>query len=480
MIRPGSLVSWLPPAARLPAIAGAAVFVVAVATTQIALHLQAAATDSQFQRLGEVYLDGLTASVRPSLEAGDGPALEARFRLAFGERQGVTERGLFAFAADGQLLASHTDSALPATRAAATRAGHLELDHATGLAWVARPVDDGRTGRLVAALDLGQLLADRRRLALGLVLLDLALAAGCAALAYWGLARIGRPIAIMLDRLHQASVGPPAAIPDAALAAADRPTAALMTAFNAMADSLRERQRMADEAAEREQAAALGRLAATMAHEVRNPLAGLATAVSTLKRFGDDGAVRAESLGLLERGIDAIDRIVTSSLGFYRPTDERRLGPADFADLEQLVRPAADRAGVGLDWRIELPDTVALGAVGVRQVLLNLLLNACAATAPGGTVALRAAMEGGELVCTIVDGGGGLDTHAARLLEQGGIREPGSGDAGGGDRGSGGRRRLGMAVVIGLLGDLDGRASVESEPGRGTSIRIAIPLRDEP
>lgn len=75
---------------------------------------------------------------------------------------------------------------------------------------------------------------------------------------------------------------------------------------------------------------------------------------------------------------------------------------------------------------------------------------------------------------------GGLDTHAARLLEQGGIREPGSGDAGGGDRGSGGRRRLGMAVVIGLLGDLDGRASVESEPGRGTSIRIAIPLRDEP
>ncbi|BBK41337.1 hypothetical protein STVA_13570 [Allostella vacuolata] len=462
--------SWLPPAARLPVVAGLAVFVVAVVTTQVALLLQASATDSQFHRLGQVYLDGLLAGTRPALEAGEPAGLEERFLQAFRERQGITERALFAFGSDGRLLASHMDLPLGADRAAAVVPGRLEFDQPSGIAWIARQVDDGRTGRLVAALDMSDMLAARRRLALGLILLDLALAAACGFLAYRGLTWMSRPIAILLDRLRQASVAPPTLVPDRVLAQADRPTAALMTAYNAMAESLGERQRRAGETAEREQAAALGRLAATVAHEVRNPLGGLATAVSTLKRFGDDAQVRAESLGLLERGIEAIDRIVSSTLNFYRPEDERRLGPVDFADLEHLVRPAAARAGVRLDWQVTLAGEVAVGAVGVRQVLLNLLLNACAATAPGGTVSLVAAISGGDLVCTIADGGSGLDPAAARRLEGGGPA--------GEEPQDGGSRRLGMAVVIGLLGGLDGRATVESTPGRGTAVRIAIPLGD--
>lgn len=65
--------SFLPPAARLPVAAGLAVFVVAVLTTQLALRLQAAAADTQFQRLGEVYLDGLAAAVRGALERATAP-----------------------------------------------------------------------------------------------------------------------------------------------------------------------------------------------------------------------------------------------------------------------------------------------------------------------------------------------------------------------------------------------------------------------
>lgn len=410
------ILNWLPPAARLPVVAALIVFVVAVATTQVALQLQTAATDSQFRRLGQVYLDGLLASVRPALEAVDERAAAERFRQAFRERQGITERGLFAFTSEGRLLTYLTDADLPVDTAAAVAPGELTFDRSTGMGWIARPVDDGRTGRLVAALDMRELLAARRRLALGLVLVDLALAAAFGFLAYYVLERMGRPIAALLDRLRHATDGPPVSVPDEAVARADPSTAALMTAFNGMVRSMQDRERLAGEAGEREQAAALGRLAATVAHEVRNPLGGLATAVSTLKHFGGDAAVRAESLGLLERGIDAVDRMVTSTLNFYRPEDERRLSPLDFADLEHLVRPTAVRAGLRLDWHIAFAGEVALGAVGVRQVLLNLLLNACAATAPGGVVALSAGIEGDHLVCTIIDGGSGMDSTSIHRL----------------------------------------------------------------
>jgi signal transduction histidine kinase len=453
----------LPPALRLPVAAGTLVFLVAVGTTQVAMQVTHREADRQLERLGQVYLDGLAASVRLGLETGDSAYVEGRFRRAFGEQRGVAERALFAFAPTGDLLARHGEAALPEEAARATADSRLRVDEAAGIAWVGRTVttEAGPAGRLVAALDIGPMLAARARLSWMIVIADLLLAGLFAVLTWLALARLGRPLRALVERLSEGAHRPPARLPDAMLAAADPRTAQVLAAYNRMVEGVRERERLATELAERDQAAALGRMAATIAHEVRNPLGGLATAVSTLRRFGDRPEVREESLAFLERGIGALDRIVTSTLNVYRPEDDRRLARADLEDLRQLLRPAAERGGVAVAFDVDLPaDELALGSGGVRQVLLNLLLNACAATPPGGRVGLRAWVEGEEMVCEVTDEGPGLDPD--RL-----------GPAG---RGAA-SRRLGLDVVVGLLGSLDARASVAARPGGGTLIRLAIPLR---
>lgn len=483
---PSAARGLLPPALWLPAAAGAIVFAVAVGTTQVALQITNRQADRQVELLAQVYLDGIASSVRAGLEARDRAEVLQGFARAFTEQRGVTERALFAFLPDGTLLARAGDAAIPDAAAAAFAADAWRLDPASGTAWAAREVAGAAApaGRVVAALDIAPILAARGRLSWGVVLVDLLIAGLCAVLTWRVLGRLGRPLGALVRALSGAAHQAPAPLPQATLAAADARSAAVLRAYNRMVDSVRERERLRAELADRDQAAALGRLAATIAHEVRNPLGGLAAAVSTLRRFGADQAAREEAVAFLERGIGALERIVTATLEVYRPEQDRPLARSDLEDLHQLVRPEAERRGVRLGFALDLPaGEIAQGAGAVRQVLLNLLLNACAATPPGGTVGFRAWREDDALVCEIADEGPGLSpAQAARLAGGDAAADP---DAAAGDR------RLGLGVVVGLLGSLDARATVvgrvrdreagsaeaqNGEVGGGTVIRLAIPL----
>jgi len=463
MRAPRTVLSWLPPRLRLPAAAGLIVFVAAVGTTQLALQLEGRQADAQLERVGLVYLDGLVASVRAALAAGDLGDVGQRFRAAFAEQQGISERALVALDAGGRVIASAGDPAILPEFAPGAASEAFRIDPATGIAWVMRTVDAGTGHWIGAGLDVSELLAARRRHMAAVVGIDLLIGALCGWLAYLALRRINRPVDLLIAQLESAAQDSPQPVPPAVVGAQDSRMRPLFEAYNRMTEGVRERERLFAELAEREQAAALGRLAATIAHEVRNPLGGLSTAVSTLRKFGHDAGTRDESLGLLERGIGSLDRIVTSTLNLHRPEQERRLTRADFEDLIHLVRPAAERDHVVLDSRVDLPAELSLGAQGVRQVLLNLLLNACEACRPGGRVTLEARIEGAELICIVSDQGEGMGPAAAERLAGGAAP----------DRVS---KRLGMEVVVGLLGSLDGRASVRSEPGEGTVVRVALPL----
>lgn len=457
------LLTPIPPALRPPLAAGLIVFLVAVVTTQVALYAAGRDADQQIRTLSRVYLAGIADAVAPTLESGNLDRFDARFAAAVASHEDIVERVLFAFRTDGTLVATAGEKSISAEEARSIKVEGFRVDEAQAIAWVSRRLSNGSDFVLVSGLDVSEIIEQRNRLKFSIIGIDLILASICGLFTYLTLKRMNRPLTDLVDRLSEASTGPVSAIPITDETANDPRIAAIYRSFNTMIESVKERERLRDELAEHEQSAALGRLAATIAHEVRNPLGGLATAVSTLKRFGSDAEVRAESLGFLERGIEALDKIVASTLNLYRPEDDRHLTRNDFADLERLIRPAADRGAIRLDWHTDLPGTLSVPAIGARQVLLNLLLNACAVTQPGGCVSFAARVEGDALVCEISDEGGGMSSGQAGHLS--------------GRGGRGGRtKRIGIDVIVGLLETLDGRASVETDAERGSKVTISIPL----
>lgn len=454
----------VPPALRPPLAAALIVFIVAVTTTQLALRAAGAEANAQIETLSRVYLAGIADTVTPMLRSGDLSEFETRFAAAVAGHEGIVERVLFAFSPDGTLVAAAGDKSIPDETARSIKAEGFQIDESEGLAWVSRQIGPAPSFTLVSGLDISPIIERREQLRLSIVGIDLLLAAICGWLTYLTLRRMNRPLTDLVDRLSTVASGTLNPIDTSGLPQqVDPRIGAIYRSFNSMIESVKERERLRAELAEQEQSAALGRMAATIAHEVRNPLAGLATAVSTIKRFGSNAEVRAESIGFLERGIETLDQIVTSTLNMYRPANERRLTKNDFVDLERLVRPVADREALRLEWKMDLPESLSVAAVGARQVLLNLLLNACAVTPPGGRVGLSARIEDGALVCEISDGGSGMPADHAQHLSGTGPAAVRS-------------KRIGIDVIVSLLESLEGEASVRTDAGRGSTVVISIPL----
>src|SRR5690606_28964934 len=143
----------------------------------------------------------------------------------------------------------------------------------------------------------------------------------------------------------------------------DKATAALMHAYNRMALAVQERQRLSDQLAKQDQQAMLGRIAATLAHEIRNPLNGMMAAMQTIRMYGDDTRSRDEALDVIDRGVKSLQGVAESTLNAYRPSSP---GPdlthRDLEDVLRLVTPHADRKNVQLAPGISLGAPIPLDA----------------------------------------------------------------------------------------------------------------------
>jgi signal transduction histidine kinase len=216
--------------------------------------------------------------------------------------------------------------------------------------------------------------------------------------------------------------------------------------------------------------AALGTLTTEIAHEVRNPLVSMKTFLQLLPERWGDPEFSEEFLVLVGEELRRMERLLDVVIEHARPTrnDEDQQSANVAAVLEStlaLFRHRVDKREIQLDSSIpdDLPD-VALAGDGLRQVMLNLLLNAIEVTPSGGTIALRASAADGFVDIRVADEGPGIP---AELREA--VFEPfystRSECAGG----------LGLAITHRIVSDAGGTIRAEGRERGGAAIRVRLP-----
>jgi signal transduction histidine kinase len=278
-----------------------------------------------------------------------------------------------------------------------------------------------------------------------------------------------RPLSVVQRRLVAASEGNLELIADPTIARSGPEYARLFRQFNAMVRAHTEREALAAELATQEQLAMLGRLASGMAHEVNNPLGGLMNAVDTLDVHGDDRDVRQRTIDLLRRGLAGIQHVVRAALVTYKTGQStRRLTRIDLEDLPFLIQHEVGIKHIALVWSNDLPGEIPLDASAIRQIALNLLLNACAASPERGRVAFTAAVENEMLVLSVADEGPGLPETALAAVKAGAA----------GDTAPSGKG-LGLWTASRLAAKLGGHLLFRPAEGGGAIAAFQAPLTQE-
>ena len=223
-----------------------------------------------------------------------------------------------------------------------------------------------------------------------------------------------------------------------------------------------------------EKLASLGKLSASIAHEINNPLAGILTfsklLVRDLEQPTVDARTRDEALNrlrLIERETGRCSAIVRNLLDFARQR------PLDLQDVDvhgaldeslHLIQHQVELQGLKLDADLDGHPVVRADFGQLRQAFVNILLNALEASSRGDTVHIRSATPSpGEVVVSVADTGVGIEEeHLDHILDPFfTTKEKGTG--------------LGLSVVYGIVEGLGGRLEVESRKGQGTTVRIRLP-----
>jgi signal transduction histidine kinase len=236
--------------------------------------------------------------------------------------------------------------------------------------------------------------------------------------------------------------------------------------------ALTEKAAMEEELVRAARLAAVGRLSAGLAHEIRNPLASIQGAAEVLQDDFPDSHPKGKLLKVLLEEAGRLNNVLTRFLAFARPQKGQR-NVIDFAgeieDVVQLVRHRDDAADVEISATSDRtgPLLVAADREQIRQLLLNLILNAAQAAGQGGRVTIGCRTEQKQLLCQVADDGPGF---APEALENLGTpfyttKEGGTG--------------LGLAICHRIVEDMGGHIEVRNDSPRGATVTITLPLSPE-
>lgn len=267
--------------------------------------------------------------------------------------------------------------------------------------------------------------------------------------------------------------------------AATRTAAGAITGVQAIVEDISDRKQLERSLRQARKMEAVGQLAAGIAHEINNPMAYVRTNLTLLRddwtnlrtriEKDDVGDITSDQLGELDElvadsleGVDRTISIVREVMDFSRGSETDRVEVRLNELIEEAVRFAAPQRGAGVRIEKMLGDLPPLHAMAgqLRQLLLNLVINALHAVGEQGTVSLVSRQTRGAVVVRVEDDGCGISADAIDHIFEPFFTTKEAG------RGTG----LGLYISYEIARAHGGELSVRSEPGIGTAFELRLPL----
>ncbi len=276
---------------------------------------------------------------------------------------------------------------------------------------------------------------------------------------YWG-QRTAVPLVQLARSIGAVAHGVPPELPLKTYVYQDE-LGQLFEAYGLMIKALQDKALLEQEVIRSERLAAIGRLSAGIAHEINNPLAGMFVALNNFKRRGSHDEPTQKTVAMLERGLAQI-RDTVSAILVEAKVKSRDFMPQDIEDVRMLLLGEAHKRSVGFHIDSNIAAAIALPATLVRQILMNVLLNALHASEPSGAV--TCSIRGTDDTLTIEAENSGR-TIPPDVMSH--LFEPfiSSNDAGHG---------LGLWVTYQIVSQLGGQITARSDDGL-TRFTVVLP-----
>ncbi len=242
--------------------------------------------------------------------------------------------------------------------------------------------------------------------------------------------------------------------------------------FEGIIRDVTDRRKLEKHLAQTEKLASIGQLAAGVAHEINNPLGVIKCYANLISRNTADTTQVQEDVKVIKKHTRACSQIVEGLLNFARVQETRKMMADIHAGLEDvlaILEPQFQKAAITIvrEFDRDLP-MVLIDEEKMKQVYMNILLNAKQAMADGGRIAITSGIDAGEkaVAVTIADTGEGIAPEKRDHIFDPFFTTKKTGQGTG----------LGLSISYGIIKDHGGDIQVESAPGQGTCFRLTLPL----
>jgi len=219
--------------------------------------------------------------------------------------------------------------------------------------------------------------------------------------------------------------------------------------------------------------ASVGRLAAGVAHEIRNPLSSIKGFATYFKQRYQNVPEDQQTAGIMIQEVDRLNRVVSQLLEFARPVTVSPK-PTSFKTLLEdslkLIERQAKDKHITVNIRNSTPiDEVKIDPDRINQVLLNLYLNAIDAMEPGGQLKIdvTGSGENNGLKIRVSDTGHGISHEDLSRIFDPYFTTKTSGTG------------LGLAIAHNIIEAMGGAVEVDSKPGKGTTFTLIVPIKEK-